>query len=82
MAYSPAATQRAQARVGTLVNEKWRLDSLLGIGGMAAVYGASHRNGKRAALKMLHAELTRDPSLVSRFLREGYLANKVEHPAS
>ena len=80
MAYSPAATQRAQARVGTLVNEKWRLDSLLGIGGMAAVYGASHRNGKRAALKMLHAELTRDPSLVSRFLREGYLANKVEHP--
>jgi serine/threonine-protein kinase len=80
MSYSPAATHRAHARVGTLLNEKWRIDSLLGVGGMAAVYGASHRNGKRAALKMLHAELTADPSLVTRFLREGYLANKVEHP--
>ena len=80
MAFSPIATQRARARVGTLLNEKWRIDSLLGIGGMAAVYGASHRNGKRAALKVLHAELVSDPGLVARFLREGYLANKVEHP--
>jgi serine/threonine protein kinase len=80
MSFSPIATQRARARVGTLLNEKWRIDSLLGIGGMAAVYGATHRNGKRAALKMLHAELVADPSLVARFLREGYLANKVEHP--
>jgi serine/threonine protein kinase len=79
MSYSPVATQRARARVGTLLNEKWRLDSLLGIGGMAAVYGATHRNGKRAALKMLHGELVADPALVARFLREGYLANKVEH---
>ena len=79
MSYSPLATQRARARVGTLLNEKWRLDSLLGIGGMAAVYGATHRNGKRAALKMLHPELVADPALVARFLREGYLANKVEH---
>ena len=80
MSFSPIATQRARARVGALLNEKWRIDSLLGIGGMAAVYGASHRNGKRAALKVLHAELVVDPSLVARFLREGYLANKVEHP--
>ena len=80
MSFSPIATQRARARVGTLLNEKWRIDSLLGIGGMAAVYGATHRNGKRAALKMLHGELVADPSLVARFLREGYLANKVEHP--
>jgi serine/threonine protein kinase len=80
MSFSPIATQRARARVGTLLNEKWRIDSLLGIGGMAAVYGATHRNGKRAALKMLHAELVADPALVARFLREGYLANKVEHP--
>jgi serine/threonine-protein kinase len=79
MSFSPMATQRARARVGTLLNEKWRIDSLLGIGGMAAVYGATHRNGKRAALKMLHAELVADPALVTRFLREGYLANKVEH---
>jgi serine/threonine-protein kinase len=66
--------------VGTVLNEKWRLDALLGIGGMAAVYAASHRNGKRAALKILHTELISDDTLVARFLREGYLANKVDHP--
>jgi hypothetical protein len=30
------------------------LDSLLGVGGMAAVYEAVHRNGSRGAVKMLH----------------------------
>jgi serine/threonine-protein kinase len=78
---APTASQRrAQGRVGTVLNEKWHIDSLLGIGGMAAVYSASHRNGKRAAIKVLHRELGGDPTLVTRFSREGYLANKVGHP--
>jgi len=38
--------QQASARLGTVLREKWRLDVLLGLGGMAAVYGATHRNGK------------------------------------
>ena len=67
------------ARLGTLVKEKWRLDRLIGTGGMAAVYAATHRNGKRVAIKMLHPELARSTDVRTRFLREGYLANKVEH---
>ncbi len=39
---------------------KWHLDALLGVGGMAAVYAATHRNGKRGAVKMLHLELSID----------------------
>ncbi len=70
-----------EARVGTALNSKWRIDGLLGVGGMAAVYAATHRNGARAALKVLHAELSTDKNVRERFLREGRIANKVDHPA-
>ncbi|MEO7094746.1 MAG: serine/threonine-protein kinase, partial [Polyangiales bacterium] len=71
---------RAQARIGHVLNDKWRLERLLGVGGMAAVYAARHRNGAKAAVKVLHAELGADPDVKQRFLHEGYAANKVEHP--
>ncbi len=70
---------RAQARVGHVLRDKWRLDVLLGVGGMAAVYAATHRNGSRAAVKVLHSELSVNPQVRTRFLREGYVANKVGH---
>src|SRR5262245_10049064 len=71
--------QLARARVGRTIQKKWRLDALLGAGGMAAVYAATHRNGSRAALKIMHRELSADATLRERFLREGYVANKVDH---
>ena len=55
---------------------------MLGVGGMAAVYAATHRNGNRVAVKMLHAEISADPDIRQRFLREGYVANKVGHPGA
>jgi serine/threonine protein kinase len=72
----------ARARIGAVLNEKWTLEKLLGIGGMGAVYAARHRNGARAAVKVLHAELARHAELRDRFLREGYAANRVEHPGA
>ena len=72
--------QLARARVGQTIQKKWRLDGLLGTGGMAAVYAATHRNGSRAALKIMHRELSSDPTIRDRFLREGYVSNKVDHP--
>ncbi len=47
---------------------------------MASVYAATHRNGSRAALKILHTEFARDPGIRERFLREGYVANRIDHP--
>ena len=79
---SEDAQARARARLGTVLADKWRLEGLLGLGGMAAVYTARHRNGARAAIKLLHPELGRVPELRERFLREGYLANTVEHPCA
>ena len=55
--------QAARARLGTVLREKWRLERLLGAGGMGVVYAATHRNGKRVALKMLHPEFSGHPEV-------------------
>jgi serine/threonine protein kinase len=69
----------ARARIGKILRGKYRLDRILGIGGMAVVYAATHRNKKRFAIKMLHPELSVRENIRTRFLREGYVANTVEH---
>jgi hypothetical protein len=66
-------------RVGSVIASKWRLDRVLGIGGMAAVYAATHRNGSTAALKVLHRPYAAEPQMRERFLREAYIANLANH---
>lgn len=74
--------ERARTRIGSTLKEKYKLDRLLGVGGMAAVYAATHRNNKRFAVKVLHAELSLHVDTRTRFLREGYVANSVGHPGA
>jgi eukaryotic-like serine/threonine-protein kinase len=71
-----------EARVGETLNGKWHVDRLLDVGGMGAVYEVTHRNGRRAAIKVLHTRFARDPEVRRRFLREGYVANKIGHPGA
>jgi serine/threonine protein kinase len=74
---------RARARVGSTLNGKYRLDRVVGVGGMAAVYATTHlRNTSRVAVKLLHREMAVDSNVRARFLREGYAANSVEHPGA
>ncbi len=73
-------SDRAERRIGSVIAGKWRVDSLLGSGSMAAVYAVTHRNGARAALKILHPTLCVDEGVCERFLGEGYLTNSVKHP--
>src|SRR4051812_31167733 len=75
----PPDPHEPRGRVGTIIAGKWQIDERIGSGGMATVYAATHRNGARAAIKMLHAPLSRDQSTRARFLREGYVANSVGH---
>jgi eukaryotic-like serine/threonine-protein kinase len=75
-------TELCRERVGRLLHGKWTLDALIGVGGMAAVYAATHRNGSRVAIKILHGELRTHGEARERFLREAYIANKVEHPGT
>jgi serine/threonine-protein kinase len=77
-----ALTDRCRARVGSTIRNKYRLDALLGVGGMAAVYAATHRNGDRVAIKLLHAEFSKNAAVRARFSREGYAANRVGHPGA
>jgi eukaryotic-like serine/threonine-protein kinase len=72
------ARATAEGRVGQ-VWSKWRIDRLIDMGGMAAVFAATHRNGKRVAIKVLHPKIASNAAIRDRFLREGYVANKVEH---
>ncbi len=70
---------RAQRRLGQVLRGKYRLDRVLGVGGMAAVYAATHRNQNQFAVKLLHPELSLREDIRTRFLREGYAANSVRH---
>jgi serine/threonine-protein kinase len=82
---SPRDTERhraARARVGSLLADRWHVDELLGVGGMAAVYSATHRNGRRVALKVLHPALAQVEEIRERFLDEAYAANSVGHPGT
>jgi serine/threonine-protein kinase len=68
--------------IGTVLRGKYLLDRVLGVGGMAVVYAATHRNQKRFAVKVLRRELSVQPDIRARFLREGYAANTVDHPGA
>src|SRR6185436_11358989 len=74
----------AKAKVGTTLRGKWHLDSLIALGGMSAVYQGTHRNGMRGAVKILDAHLGASIASAARkrFLREGRLANRVNHPGA
>src|SRR5258708_37858653 len=72
--------ERARLRLGQVLRGKYRLDRVLGVGGMAVVYKAIHRNQAEVAIKMLHPELSLSEDIRNRFLREGYAANSVKHP--
>ncbi len=54
---------------GTLLRGKYRIDGVIGTGGMAVVYAATHRNRKRFALKMLHPDLSHRAEIRSRLIR-------------
>jgi serine/threonine-protein kinase len=71
------AEEAARGRVGEVFGDRWRLDGVLGTGGMAVVYAATHRNGARVAIKV---PLGSEPELTSRFVKEGWIGNRVDHP--
>lgn len=78
--YAPAA-EDPQARVGALLAERYRVEALLGSGGMGSVYRALHVHmRKHVALKVLHREMTCLPEVVARFEREAVVAARIEHP--
>jgi serine/threonine-protein kinase len=70
-----------EERVGTLLAEKYRLEAILGRGGMATVFGGRHEwTGRRVAVKVLNHEFSSDPVMAERFLREARTSAELKHP--
>jgi serine/threonine protein kinase len=69
---------RELPREGELFDNKYRIGTMLGIGGMAAVVGAKHLGfDEMVAIKILLPEVCDDPAVVERFVQEGKTAIKI-----
>jgi len=63
---------------GTQVGGRYRVEALIGDGGMAQVYRGQHETiGRAMAIKVLAPSLTRDRTIVERFLQEARAASKI-----
>jgi tRNA A-37 threonylcarbamoyl transferase component Bud32 len=66
---------------GTVLDGRWRIEALLGTGGMGSVYRAEHVHvGRKAAVKVMHPHLCRSPSERERFRREARVASHLRSP--
>ena len=71
----------AAGLVGIVLDGRYRLDALLGEGGMGAVYRAHHlAMDRKVAVKLLKPHLTTDDTALQRFAREARSTMKVESP--
>src|SRR5437868_805687 len=78
---APSA-QHSQARIGQMVAGKYRVERLLGSGGMGAVFEAENTwTRRKVAIKLLHAELSTSEEAVARFTREAQNTSQIEHPS-
>jgi serine/threonine protein kinase len=69
-----------EERIGTRL-DAYRIERLIGRGGMGMVFLAEHVHlGRMVALKILPPDLARDESFRKRFVRESRLAAGIEHP--
>jgi serine/threonine-protein kinase len=73
-----AAPATAVPVPGTVLAGKYCVEGVLGTGGMGYVLAATHMHlDERVAMKFLHADVTKDPNVVKRFLREAKAAIKI-----
>ena len=70
-----------QNLVGRVIAQRYRVDAVIGVGGMGAVFRAHHVGLRRdMALKVLHPDLGKDPQISGRFDREAQSASRLDHP--
>jgi serine/threonine protein kinase len=66
---------------GTVLGERYRIEEVIGQGGMGTVYRAQHLTlGKTFAVKVLKTLHTARPDFVARFQREAIAASQIHHP--
>ena len=76
-----ADDQAQDPLIGVLLADSYEIVRMIGEGGMGRVYEARHKRlaTKRFAIKVLHADMARQPDVVSRFLREAEATSVLSH---
>ena len=71
----------ATTLIGTVLNDAYRIERLIGQGGMGAVYQSTHlRLERRVAIKVMARELADDADALARFDREAKITSGLGHP--
>jgi eukaryotic-like serine/threonine-protein kinase len=67
--------------IGTLINERYRLEERIGSGGMSSVFRAFDPMLERwVAIKLMHRDISHDPDQLERFRREARAVAQLNHP--
>jgi serine/threonine-protein kinase len=75
------ASSAPEKLIGQVLDGRYRIDHVIGQGGMGAVYRATHLSmGKPVALKVIRSEHASDLDAVRRFQREARAASLLDHP--
>jgi serine/threonine-protein kinase len=82
MAASPSPSPDANevVQIGAILDGRYRIDAILGSGGMGRVYRGEHTGiGRQVAIKVLHADLGRNREAAARFQREALASGRLDH---
>lgn len=78
--WAPTVVNRVDPMIGQVVGTKYRIEGLLGAGGMGRVYRARRLMiGDVVALKLMQPIQGRDPKMIARFQREAQAAARLKH---
>ncbi|HEY5946796.1 MAG TPA: serine/threonine-protein kinase, partial [Kofleriaceae bacterium] len=78
---SPSPDESGIVAIGSLLDGRYRVDAILGVGGMGRVYKAEHTGiGRAVAIKVLHARLGGSKEAAQRFQREAMASGRLDHP--
>jgi serine/threonine-protein kinase len=67
--------------IGATLDARYRIDALIGTGGMGRVYSGEHTGiGRAVAIKVLHSDLHRNREAAQRFQREAIASGRLDHP--
>lgn len=78
---SPSPEDPELVSIGSLLDGRYRVESVLGTGGMGKVYKAEHTGiGRTVAIKVLHSRLGGSKEAAQRFQREAIASGRLDHP--
>ncbi len=81
MGASLSPSPDVEISIGSVLDGRYRIDAVLGTGGMGRVYRGEHTGiGRAVAIKVLHADLNRNREAAQRFQREAIASGRLDHP--